>query len=314
MLFTSHRLQEIEQYADRLSILRNGVRVAEARKGEYETDELVTQMLGYKVDQLYPPPAVRDKSTPVLTLRQFTVGHQVHQVDLTVHQGEIFGIAAMPGQGQRELFYGIFGELKSQGQRLVDGTVQHWHSPQQAVQAGVCLIPEDRKTEGLLLPKAIGHNLSVVILDRLARMGLIEQSLESQQVTNTCQQLNIDPRRLKEPVANLSGGNQQKLVLGKMLLAKPRCLLLYDCTRGVDVGTKAEIYRVMVDLAQSGVGILFYTSDLQEMVNLADRVAVLFEGRIVQVLEPPHLSEEQILHAAFGSTRAAVEAFQEVGC
>jgi ABC-type sugar transport system ATPase subunit len=304
VLFTSHRLAEVEQHADRISVLRDGVRVLEVARGEVDTEELVTVMLGYKVEQLYPRRSHVRSTRPVLAVDHLSVGHKVHDVSLAVGEGEILGIAAMPGQGQRELFYSLYGEMPSRGDIAINGQRVRLRSPRDALKAGVCLVPEDRKTEGLLLPLGIGHNLSLVILDRLARAGIVRRRREREEIQPQCQQLRLPIDRLREPVGSLSGGNQQKVVLGKVLLNQPQCLLLFDCTRGVDVGTKAEIYRLMANLSAQKVGMLFYSSDLQELVNLCDRVAVLYEGQLIKVFDDHELNEEEILKVAVGLNQA----------
>ncbi|MHB1627356.1 MAG: sugar ABC transporter ATP-binding protein [Bacilli bacterium] len=303
VLFTSHRFQEIERHADRMSVLREGIRVLETGRGETQIKDLIAAMLGYRVEQVYPAHTWTHGET-ILEVESFGVRNRIRGIQFRVRSGEVVGVASMPGQGQRELFYGLFGAMKSTGFLRIDGREATISSPRSALRNGLALVPEDRKIEGLVLPMSITSNLTMAIMKRLSRFGLRRRSKEMELAMQQGDTFKLPKNRMNLGVEHLSGGNQQKVVLGKLLLTHPRCVLLFDCTRGIDIGTKAEIYKEIVQLASDGVGVLFYSSDLQELSNLCDRVIVLYEGKIVRELVYPSISEDELLHHALGAVHS----------
>jgi ribose transport system ATP-binding protein len=228
-------------------------------------------------------------------------------VDVDVHEGEILGIGGLQGQGQLELFLALFGVLRARGHIEVGGKPARITSPRAALSAsvGLALVPEDRQNQGLLLPKSVRENITLAVTKRFARFGLLDLRQERALVGEAVRQLNIVLASPEQPVGSLSGGNQQKVAIAKLLLARARVLLLYDLTRGVDVGTKGEIFQLMRKLAAEGYAIVFFSTDLQELVHLADRVAVMSDGRIVTVLEGDGIGEESILRASVVHGEAA---------
>lgn len=305
VVFTSHRWKEIQDIADRITVFRGGRHV-----GSFTTlgeDEAVTLMTGRRIETLYPPLPALPASEPVLEVRALT-GARLGGASFTLHKGEILGVGGLAGHGHRELMFILFGaERATAGQILVGGKPVRIRNPRQAVSRhiGIALVPEDRKTEGLLLAMSVGDNMSLAILRRLSRFGLLRQARERRLTQGIVNQLKVRTAGLSSPVGALSGGNQQKVLVGRWLLAEPRILLFYDVTRGVDIATKHEIYELMLRLAAEGRAILFYSSDAEELAHLSHRVLVMREGRIAAELHAPGITAEQIVAAAVRDPVAA---------
>jgi ABC-type sugar transport system ATPase subunit len=220
-------------------------------------------------------------------------------VDLAVRAGEILGVGGLQGQGQRELLLALGGGKPwLSGEATIAGARYRPKSPAEALARGVAYVPEDRQREGLFLGHSVRANITAASLGRYVRGGLLDRGREHSAALTGASRAGIDHRRLPQAVQAMSGGNQQKVVLAKAVLTEPRVLLLHDCTRGVDVGTKAEIFALMAELAERGTAIIFYSSDLSELVHMSSRVAVVVEGQIGGVLSHDELSEEAILRIA----------------
>jgi ribose transport system ATP-binding protein len=264
-------------------------------------------MLGRRLDRLYPERRATRTARVALRVESLAVGHRLRGVDFSLHEGEILGVAGLQGHGQRELFLALFGAARSHGRISVWGKPTVIRDPHHALSAGVgmALLPEDRRLQGLLLGKSVRENLVLAILPRVARHGLLDPRREATLVADAVRRLQVKVSSPEQLAGTLSGGNQQKVVLAKLLATEARILLFYDPTRGVDVGTKAEIFVLMRDLAAQGYAILFYSTDLPELTHLADRVAVLHYGRFAAVLEGADIDEESILHATLSERPAA---------
>ncbi|HWA81424.1 MAG TPA: sugar ABC transporter ATP-binding protein [Acetobacteraceae bacterium] len=306
VVFTSHRWNEITSIADRITIFRNGAEVGTYT--EIAEDEAITLMAGRRVEALYPAlPPVPANAPPVLELAEGSL-NGAGELGFSLAAGEILGIGGLAGQGHRELFLGLFGAPPLRHGRIrVGGRVMRISSPADAIHAGlgIALVPEDRKSEGLLLPLSVRDNLTLPILARLSRLGVIRGAAERRMSREIISRLGVVTPSAAQPVGALSGGNQQKVLLGRWLLADSRILLLYDVTRGVDVATKHEIYELMTRLAGEGRAILFYSSDTEELAHLCHRVLVLRGGRIVATLTPPALDAEAIVAAAMREAERA---------
>jgi ribose transport system ATP-binding protein len=296
IVFTSHRWGEIAAIADRITIFRNGTDVG--CFNSIDEDEAITLMTGRQLEALFPARTPAPDNPPVLTLRGVT-GEGIAPLDLALSPGEILGIGGLAGHGHRSLFFGLFGAPGfSQGEIRQNGRTLRIRSPRDAIRAGIALVPEDRKSEGLFLPLKIRDNLTLPILARLSRFGAIRRGAEQSLVEDTIAQLAIRTPSPAQPVGVLSGGNQQKVLLGRWLLTKARILLLYDVTRGVDVATKHEIYDLVAKLAREGYAILFYSSDAEELAHLCHRVLVMRRGTFVADLPGADLTAEAIVSAA----------------
>jgi ribose transport system ATP-binding protein len=262
---------------------------------------LVELMLGRKVERAFPPAEVKLGSTEIVCdVKHLSSPPRLSDVSLQVSRGEILGVGGLQGQGQLQLFLSLFGASTYTGQITVRGKQLRLRRPGDALKAGIVLIPEDRATEGLCLGLSVRDNLSLSNLDTISTLGLISRLRERALIRTAVSQLNITLNDPMQEVSGLSGGNQQKVLLARALAQHPSLLLMYDATRGVDVGTKVEIYRLMRDLCRNGVSILFYSTDVFELSNLADRVVVLHDGEIRADLRGSDITESRIVAASVG--------------
>jgi ribose transport system ATP-binding protein len=320
VLYISHRMPEISALADICSVFRNGKHIETFPMSSRTTEEIVPMMIGREVARAYPekpsPSSSKHPSTPstestpstpsisvhsrpapqmtpLLELKDLTWYHVLSGISLKLAPGEIVGLGGLDGQGQSELLLALFGVLRGlTGEVRIDGRLTTIAHPRQAKSRdiGLALIPQDRQTQGLLLPMSIEDNLVLAASPDLSRFGLIDRSREQAATTDIVAKLRILANNLSDPVRTLSGGNQQKVVIGKWLLKQPRILLLNDPTRGIDVGTKQELYRLMRELAGTGLGILFYSTDYEELIGMCDRVLVCYGGRLIRELSGPDLN------------------------
>ena len=276
-------------------MLRNGLSVGTWKNGELGSEELVRAILGRQLEQLYPgiPPTVRPEV--MLETRGLSAGRRLQNVSLQVRQGEILGVAGLEGQGQLELILSLYGILASRGAILVDGVERRIHSPRDALAAGLglALVPEDRKTEGLLPTLSIRENLVLPVLKRVSRLGYVRRRRELALAMPMINRMKIGRQDPEQRAGDLSGGNQQKVVVGKFLVSGAKVLLLYDLTRGVDVGAKAEMFLTLNELVAEGYTVLFYSSDVTELINVAHRIAVMFDGAVCAELDNDGNVEEE---------------------
>lgn len=304
VIFISHRMAEVKEIADTLTIFRDGQDVGSFPMGTVSEDEMVQLMIGRKLEQVFPPkPEPPAQRAPVLEVKDLGWENVLHNINFCVGKGEIVGLGGLDGQGQGELLFALFGLLRSlRGQILVEGEHKNINSPASAASAGIslALIPEDRKSEGLILSMSVGDNATLATLDHFARIGLINERQERSAVERVIEQMHVRTPSGRTTTRNLSGGNQQKIVIGKWLLTQAKLYLLHDPSRGIDVGTKQEIYLLMRSLADQGAGILFFSTELAELVGMCDRVLILYEGRVFQELTGSDLTQEKIVLAALG--------------
>jgi len=307
VIYISHRLAEAKEVADRITVFRNGQMVASEAASEATEDDIVSMMLGRRLERLYPDKGHTVRDTVAMRVRRLELGHRLRGIDLDLHEGEVLGVGGLQCQGQLELFLALFGVLRARGRIEVDGVPVRIGSPRQALNAGIglALVPEDRQNQGLLLPKSVRENVTLAVARRFARFGVLDLAQERALVADAIRQLNIVLANAEQPVGSLSGGNQQKVVIAKLLLTEARILLLYDLTRGVDVGTKGEIFRLMRTLAEDGYAILFFSTDMQELLHVADRVAVISDGKVSGLLAGAEITEDAILRAAIAHGEAA---------
>ena len=308
-LFISHRMNEVERLCDTLSVFRNGHHVETFAKGERSDRDIVRLMIGRDVDAHFPArPVASDIRPPHLRVEGLRWENRLKGASLNVGKGEIVGLGGLDGQGQKELMLALFGVLKGvEGQVSVGTMTGIPNSPALAksTHRQIALVPEDRKTEGLMLPMSIADNLLAASYSRVSRGPFIDPGLERQAVADGIAKLQIKIGRPEDAVATLSGGNQQKVVIAKWLMTNPELILLNDPTRGIDVGTKQEIYRLMRQLADEGRAILFYSTDYAELIGCCDRVAVMYDGAIVAELSGKEISEEAIIAASLNIDAAA---------
>ena len=313
IIYISHRMSEIAELADECSVFRNGRHVATFAAGEKTDMEVVELMIGREYSHVFPPKPKRDWASvkPALETRGLTWENRLRDISVEVRPGEILGLGGLDGQGQMEMLLALFGALSSVGgETLIDGKPVALGSPQAAKRcgSGIALIPEDRKTDGLMLPMSVRDNLTFAALDAISTAGIISPRAESAAVDDMVRLLGI---RVSDPgnaVATLSGGNQQKVVVAKWLLNKPGIILLNDPTRGIDVGTKQEIYQLLRRLADDGAAIIFYSTDYHELIGCCDRVAVFYDGHIVRLLAGDEITERALVASALNISAAGPEA------
>jgi ribose transport system ATP-binding protein len=300
ILYISHRMHEIAELADVCSVFRNGRHIQTFDKGVKTDDEVVELMIGREYKHVFPAKPVRpeDAGTPALQICNLGWGDRLHDISLSVDRGEIVGLGGLDGQGQRELLLALFGVMRGvSGAVEVGGKPLRIGSPRRAKseRCGMALIPEDRKTEGLMLPMSVRDNISMAAISKLSRGFVVDRAAENARIGEMVQKLKIKIGDIDDPVATLSGGNQQKVVIGKWLMTDARIVLLNDPTRGIDVGTKQELYQLLRDLADAGTAILFYSTDYDELIGCCDRVAIMYDGRIQRELRGADLTEHNII-------------------
>jgi len=299
-IFVSHRLSEVFALADRITVLRDGRTVGSDLAPDFDRQRLIRLMVGRELGEWEPPPPEELHEAPVLRVRGLGVPPACIDIDLDVAAGEIVGLAGLVGAGRTELLEAIFGLRPSDGRIEVAGKPATYRTPRQAIAAGVALVPADRKTQGLVLEMSVRENLVMASTANVLRARHPSASREIAVVDGVIRDLQIRAHSRRAPVSTLSGGNQQKVVLGKWLLTNPRLLMLDDPARGVDVGSKAEIYRLLREAADRGIGIVVSSSENRELLALCDRIVVMFRGRVAASVTREEASEALIAHYAGG--------------
>jgi D-xylose transport system ATP-binding protein len=317
LVYVSHRLREVFALADRITVLRDGQSVTSLAARDTHEGEVVRHMVGRAIETVFPAPEhsaeAREKGArepPLLSVRALSAASAANaivlrQISFEVHAGEVLGIGGLVGAGRSELLMHLFGAW---GRRLAGsvqlaGTPLDQPSPAHCIARGLVLVSEDRKEQGLVLVQTVGFNLSLAHLCSFARGGLVHEARERAAQTRQAEQVHLRPPRLGLPVAALSGGNQQKVVLGRALMTSPRVLLLDEPTRGVDVGAKAEIYALIAEQCRAGMAVVLVTSELPELIGLCDRIVMLVEGRIGGSFLRAEANEERLLAAALAGSR-----------
>jgi ribose transport system ATP-binding protein len=302
IIFVSHRLHEVEACADRVVVFRDGCNAGELDKASINHDAMVSLMIGRNLAGKYLPPvaAVRKESLWLNAVQTQT--YPDAQVFLTAYAGEILGLAGLMGAGRTELARAIFGldEIVS-GEIVANGVPLTRRTPATAIRQGIYLVPEDRKLCGLVTEMSVTHNITLPNLGEFARLGLVDHKEEAVCAARQRENLGIKTASLTDWVAGLSGGNQQKVVLAKWLAMNPKIMIFDEPTRGIDVGSKAEIYKLMRKLSDHGVAVIVISSDMEEIITVSDRVAVMHAGAISGILSRENLSEFNVLQLAVGS-------------
>ncbi len=307
IIYVSHRIKEILRLCDRIAILRDGRLVALKPASELTESEIVRLMVGRKLSDVFQR---RRAGTEHEVLKVEALRSNWHKgVNFYINAGEVVGFSGLVGAGRSELAKVIFGELpKTGGRVLLNGQEINVHRPDQAIIKGIGYAPEDRKREGLVLMRSVLENASMAILRQLSRFHFVRSRLERSIATGFVEKLQVRTPSLDQEVGKLSGGNQQKVVLARWLAAKPKILILDEPTRGIDVGAKAEIYRLIDELANSGLGIMFISSELPEILGLSDRIYVMQNGRITGELSGADATEEAVLKLAMTDNLSVVQA------
>jgi ribose transport system ATP-binding protein len=303
IIFISHRLNEIKRCADRVVVLRDGRVVGELGREEIDPPAMIRLMIGRDLKSLYIPPRAAPGETILELVDLKTATYPGHAVSLSVRSGEILGLAGLVGSGRTELARVMFGiDAPVAGGLRLGGAPITVRSPREAIERGIYLVPEDRKKLSLLLDVSLAANISLPDLDSYAWMRLISPGREAANAETQRERLRIKTPSVATEVGTMSGGNQQKVVLAKWLSMKPRCMIFDEPTRGIDVGAKNEIYQLMRGLADSGVAVLMISSDMEEVIGVSDRIAVMHEGSISGFLDRGEFSEHNVLQLAVGHT------------
>jgi len=307
VIYISHRLAEVTELADRVAVLRDGRLVSEGPVSEESEQSITRKMVGRELSDMFPP-RTPDPGEVVLSVRGLSTAH-VRDISFELRAGEVLGIGGLVGAGRSELAKGLFGfHQRLAGEITLAGAALPPNSPGAAIMGGLGFAPEDRKDEALLLMRSILDNAALCIPDKVSRFGLFDRRRAEAIVGRISERLAIKAPSLDTLTANLSGGNQQKVVLARWLARAPRVLILDEPTRGIDVGAKREIYQLIASLTETGLGLIVISSEMPELLGLADRALVMAEGRITAELAPPDLTEEALLHAAMpASGEAAME-------
>jgi rhamnose transport system ATP-binding protein len=305
VLFISHRLEEVFEICETVTVMRDGAVVHSAATADMTPDDVVRRMVGREVDALFP----KERASiggPVLAVHRLTREGVFADVSFEIRAGEIVALAGLVGAGRSEVARAIFGvDRADAGHVEVDGVRLPRGRPTAAMRAGIAFVPEDRRQQGLVMDLSIARNATMTRMRRLSRGGLISGRAERRLAEEWARRLQLRFHRLDDPVSFLSGGNQQKVVLGKWLATEPRVLIVDEPTRGIDVGTKAEVHRLLSELAGEGLAVLMISSELPEVLGMADRVLVMHEGRLTGELTRDEADEERVMRAATGRTREA---------
>ena len=308
IIYISHRLGEIDECADRVIVLRDGKNAGELTHEESSHDKLVSLMVGREIKNFYVPPDA-PKAPGFFKARNVSSSlHPGKTVSFDAARGEILGLAGLVGAGRSEMAKSLVGLNRSPAREIfLDGKGISINTPRDAIDHGIYLVPENRRTEGLVVEMSIRENISLPSLGNFSRFGLINRKHERQMAEQQLDSLQIKAPTVETLVLNLSGGNQQKVILGKWLAMTPRVMIMDEPTRGIDVGAKAEIYRLMRALAAQGSVILMISSDMEEVLNVSDRIAVMHEGEISGVLDRADCNEENVMQLAIGKQISAAK-------
>ena len=301
IVFISHRLEEAFELADRVTVLRDGHHVGTRMVHDVTPDEVIHMMVGRTLDNMFPKQEVQ-RGEVMLRVEGLTKEGLFHDVSFELHRGEILGLAGLVGAGRSEVAHAIFGvEPADRGTIWLNGREAHIRSPKDALALGIAYLPEDRQQHGLVLPMNITQNVTLPILREFARLGWVDQVAEEQKAREFADRLDVRAAGLWQRVRELSGGNQQKVVLAKWLAARPQSLILDEPTRGIDVGTKAAVHQLMSTLAAQGFAILMISSELPEILGMSDRIVVMYEGRVTGRFTRAEATQEKIMAAATAS-------------
>jgi ribose transport system ATP-binding protein len=303
-IYISHRIEEIYQICDKISVFRDGKCIDTRLTSDLPKDELVTLMLGKKLDVFFPKAPV-DMGTEVLSVSDLRYRDKIKGVSFSVRHGEIVSIVGAVGAGKTEIINMIYGILNpDHGQILVGGKpIQARHSPGKAIKHGVALIPEDRAAQGMIGDSTVKVNLTAINMRNISKRAFIDGKKENRLAQDLNDKLSVTPNDINYLISALSGGNQQKVVIGKWLADKYQLYLLDEVTAGVDIGAKSEIYQLLGDLARTGAGVVMATGDIEEAMGLSDRIIILFNGAVVKVVDPAEASKDEILAYIMGGAK-----------
>lgn len=308
LVFISHRFDEVFALCDTITVRRDGSYVSTRAIADATPDSVVAEMVGREITDLFPK-LETEIGDPLLEVTGLTAPGIFHDISFTVHAGEIVSLAGLVGAGRSEVARAVFGvdDYRS-GSVAVAGKVVPKGKPTAAMRAGLALVPEDRRKQGLVLDESVARNTSAVILDSIAKLGFVTTTAEHRAARPWSEQLSVKANAMSTLAGTLSGGNQQKVVLGKWLATDPRVLIIDEPTRGIDVGTKSEVHRLLSTLASHGMAVLMISSELPEVLGMADRIVVMREGRVTATIDRADATQENVMRAATQGAAQETEA------
>ena len=299
IIYISHRLDELRAIADKVIILRDGENVISGDLKDFSIDDIIRHMVGREIQDKFPR-ILCEKGKEILRVENLNAGPKVRDISFSLYEGEILGIAGLMGAGRTEMTRALFGvDEKTSGKIYLFGEEVKTNTPKDSIELGMALIPEDRRKDGLCTDLSIRENISLPNLDSMKNsLGVLSKELELKISEDTIKSLNVKAKDREMISKNLSGGNQQKVVLGKWLVRNPKVILFDEPTRGIDIGAKVEIYQIMNELKKKGVGVLFISSEMEEVLGMSDRILIFCDGRITEELSREEANQENILKFA----------------
>lgn len=303
ILFISHRMEEVFEIADRVTIFRDGKRISTLPRSEITPERAIRDMVGRKIEEFFAK-SKGQRGDLLMSVRGLSKGNVFSDISFDLHCGEVLGFAGLVGSRRTDVGLALFGIAPADsGEIILDGKAERIHSPEQALRLGIAYMTEDRRKTGLVMPMSVASNISLPMLRQyLSRLGLIKRRSEEATAEYYRERLSIRTPSVRHPVATLSGGNQQKVMLSKWLHTRPRVLILDEPTRGIDVGAKAEVHQIINELAAQGLGIILISSDMPEIMAMSDRILVMREGRQMGIFNREEATQEIILAAAMGQS------------
>jgi rhamnose transport system ATP-binding protein len=303
IVFINHRLEEVFAIADRIAVMRDGEMVDERVPEATSHDEIIRLMVGRELTTLFERTTASQSGPTLLEVKDLSRKGKFSNISFDIRAGEIVGMSGLVGAGRSDVAQAIFGIASTErGSVRIEGREIAISHPRQAMSLGLAYVPEDRQHQGLFMPMTVTRNTSISTLHTLATKGWVSEQAERRVTHEYVERLRILLRNIDQPVRELSGGNQQKVVLSRWLLTRPKVIILDEPTRGIDVGAKAEVHRLMGELAAQGIGVLMISSELPEILAMSDRVLVMYEGRLTANLSKQEMSSERIMAAATGQT------------
>lgn len=296
IVYISHRLEELQHIVDRVTIMRDGQYITSMNFQDVTMDEMIAHMVGREIKEKFPRVSC-EKGKKVLEVKHLNAGPMVRDVSFDLYEGEIVGFAGLMGAGRTETTRAIFGvDPKTGGEIILDGREVKIYKPEDAIKAGIVLAPEDRKKDGLCTKLSIRHNIALPNLDLIcSKLGVVSSAKEQEMCSRVVKDLKVKTPNVEVSAGNLSGGNQQKIVVGKWLARDSRVVIFDEPTRGIDVAAKVEIYNLMNDLKKQGIAVMFVSSEMPEVMGIADRIIVMCDGRITGELSAQEATQNQIL-------------------
>jgi len=308
VIYISHRMEEIFRISDRITVLRDGKLIGVRKTSETNPKEIISMMVGRNLEDMYGKPGERTIGETVLEVRNLNQGKRLKNINFKIRSGEILGVAGLVGAGRTEMAKAVFGaDHRDNGEILIDNKPVKINSPIDAIQAGLGYLPEDRKLQGLFLKMAICTNISAANISSVSLNGLLQEKMERELAHLYVKQLNIRTPSIDQFARNLSGGNQQKVIIAKWLAVHPRVLIVDEPTRGVDVGAKIEIYTLLRKMASEGVALVMISSELPEILGMSDRIVVIREGHFAGEIDRADATEEKIMSMATGTAMEVMQ-------